>query len=196
MPTVRTPKQQIAWEKCKETVKKAFFLKGEVEGYDPIHEVLVPHTHALASEGKEIPIFYQVPNSASAAEPAPLVLIVCGLDGYRTELSVWAEGWRRNGVAFACVEVPGTGDSPADAKDVTSPDRLFSSLLDWVAAQERIDAKKVAVWGFSTGGYYAIRLAHTHHDRIAGAASIGGGCHHMFDEKWLNEVNHLEYPFE
>jgi alpha-beta hydrolase superfamily lysophospholipase len=171
-------------------------LKAEVNNYPPIHEVLVPHTHALPSEGKTLPIFYQLPSSASAASPVPLVVIICGLDGYRTELAVWSEGFRRNDVAFACLEVPGTGDSPADAKDSTSPDRLFSSLLDWVDAQEGIDSKRVVFWGFSTGGYYAIRVAHTHADRIAGSASIGGGCHHMFDAKWLSEVNHLEYPFE
>jgi hypothetical protein len=28
------------------------------------------------------------------------------------------------------------------------------------------------------------------------ATALGGGCHHMFDAQWLDEVNHLEYPFE
>lgn len=94
------------------------------------------------------------------------------------------------------VEIPGTGDSPAAPKDPKSPDREYSSLLDWIDTQERIDSKKVCVWGFSTGGYYAIRLAHTHPDRLLGSISLGGGVHHMFDPEWLNEVNHLEYPFE
>lgn len=124
------------------------------------------------------------------------MMIMTGLDGYRTELITWAEGWRRNGVAVIVVEIPGTGDSPAIAKDPLSPDREWSSLLDWVDTQERIDSKKLGVWAFSTGGFYAIRLAHTHPDRLAGVAALGGGTHHMFDPAWLNEVNHLEYPFE
>jgi predicted peptidase len=95
-----------------------------------------------------------------------------------------------------CLEIPGTGDCPADAKDPTGPDRLFSSLLEWVDAQEGIDAKQLCVWAFSTGGYYGIRLAHTHPDRFAGVVALGGGCHYMFEPEWLNEVNHLEYPFE
>jgi len=119
-----------------------------------------------------------------------------GLDGHRTELVVWAEGWRQVGVATVVVEIPGTGDCPAKADDPTSPDRLWSSVLDWVDEQEDIDNKKVCVWAFSTGGYYAIRAAHTHPDRFAGLAALGGGCHHMFDKEWLDEVNHLEYPFE
>ena len=171
-------------------------MKGEAEGYSPVHEVLIPHTHALPHEGKQIPIFHQVPDSATAESPVPCVIIITGLDGYRTELAVWAEGWRRLGVAFVCIEMPGTGDSPADAKDPLSPDRLYTSMLDWLEKQEKIDNKKLCVWAFSTGGYYAIRLAHTHPDRFAGLVALGGGCHYMFDPRWLNEVNHLEYPFE
>lgn len=119
-----------------------------------------------------------------------------GLDGYRTELAVWMEGWRQKGVATVVVEIPGTGDSPAAPSDPKSPDRQWSSLLDWVDQQDSIDKSKVCVWAFSTGGYYAIRLAHTHPDRLAGVVALGGGAHHMFDPEWLDEVNHLEYPFD
>lgn len=50
--------------------------------------------------------------------------------------------------------------------------------------------------GFSTGGYYAIRIAHTHHHRLAASVALGGGCHYMFSDEWLSHVNHLEYPFD
>lgn len=158
--------------------------------------MLIPHKHAIEGEGDVIPVYHQVPEDASPECPAPCVIIFTGLDGYRTELVVWAEGWRRLGVAVIVVEIPGTGDSPALPNDPTSPDRQWSSLFDWVDTQPRIDNKKLIVWGFSTGGYYSIRLAHTHKDRIMAATALGGGCHHMFDAAWLDEVNHLEYPFE
>jgi hypothetical protein len=203
-------KQKEAWKKCKMAAVRGFEyfnqpittiadpcrLKGEIGQYPPIHEVRVPHHHGLAHEGDTIPIYHQLPAGASAANPVPAMIVITGLDGYRTELAVWAEGWRRNNVAFICLEIPGTGDCPADAKDPTSPDRLFESLLEWIGHQEGIDSKKLCVWAFSTGGYYAIRLAHTHPDRFAGVVALGGGCHYMFDPKWLDEVNHLEYPFE
>ena len=161
-----------------------------------MREVLVPHKHAIDGEGDVIPIYHQVPEGASAECPAPCVVIFTGLDGYRTELVVWAEGWRQLGVAVIIVEIPGTGDSPALPSDPTSPDRQWSSLFDWIDTQPSLDNKKLIVWGFSTGGYYSIRLAHTHKNRIMAATSLGGGCHHMFDAAWLDEVNHLEYPFE
>ncbi|KAF2083758.1 alpha/beta-hydrolase [Saccharata proteae CBS 121410] len=190
-PAPRSEKQRYAWQEGKKAILKGFSLQEH-----PVHEVLVPHKHAIAGEGDHIPIFHQIPTSASKASPAPLVIIITGLDGYRTELAVWTEGWRRNGVATVVVEIPGTGDSPAKADDPTSPDRQWSSLLDWVDTQEAIDNKKVCVWAFSTGGFYAIRMAYTHPGRLAGVVALGGGTHHMFDPEWLDNVNHLEYPFD
>ncbi|KAE8843236.1 hypothetical protein HRS9139_02533 [Pyrenophora teres f. teres] len=145
---------------------------------------------------------FPAPAAPSSAKPAtenapvPTVIIFTGLDGYRTELAVWMEGFRAAGIATVVLEIPGTGDCPANVSDPTSPDRLYSSLFDWVDAQPRLDTKKTAIWAFSTGGYYAIRVAHTHPERLAGVVALGGGCHHMFDRVWLDNVNHLEYPFD
>lgn len=157
---------------------------------------MIPHKHASGADGKEIPVYLHIPAQATADSPVPLIVIMTGLDGYRTELAVWIEGWRRVGCACLVVEIPGTGDSPADRNDPTSPDREWSSLLDYVDTIKEIDNKKVIVWAFSTGGFYAIRAAHTHANRLMGVAALGGGVHHMFDPEWLDNVNHLEYPFE
>lgn len=94
------------------------------------------------------------------------------------------------------IEIPGTGDHPGDPSDPTSPDRVWDSVFDWVGKQREIKQDEVVMWAFSTGGLYAIRVAHTHPHKLKGAVSLGGGCHYMFDERWLSEVNHLEYPFE
>lgn len=162
----------------------------------PIREVCIPHTHRNSNEGTEIPVNFLVPPHASPQAPVPLVLIMTGLDGYRTELAVWQHGWLQKGVATLVVEIPGTGDSPATPSDPTSPDRQWSSVLDWISTQAEVDSRKIVVWGFSTGGYYALRIAHTHATRLLGSVSLGGGAHHMFDREWLEEVNRLEYPFD
>ncbi|KAF2102006.1 alpha/beta-hydrolase [Rhizodiscina lignyota] len=190
-PAPRSEKQRWAWEQCKHCAFKGMGMREH-----PAHEVKIPFTNAIEGESKEIPVAFQLPEDASESKPAPVVIIFTGLDGYRTELAVWMEGWRRNGVGVIVVEIPGTGDCPATPKDPKSPDRLWSSLLDWCDQNKKIDSKRLCVWAFSTGGYYAIRVAHTHPDRLAGVVSLGGGCHHMFDREWLDEVNHLEYPFD
>lgn len=73
-------------------------------------------------------------------------------------------------------EIPGTGDNPGDPSDPASPDRVWTSLFEWVAQQQNINQQKVVAWGLSTGGYYAIRVAHTHADKLKGVVAHGGGC--------------------
>jgi dipeptidyl aminopeptidase/acylaminoacyl peptidase len=94
------------------------------------------------------------------------------------------------------VEIPGTRDSTALKEDPTSPKRQWSSILDRIDNQPYLDSEKVAVYGVSPGGYYALRVAHTHADWLIGVVAQGGGSHHMFDEEWINAAPHLEYSFE
>ena len=49
--------------------------------------------------------------------------------------------------------------------------------------------------GVSTGGYYAMRIAHTHADRLFAVVAQGGGCHHLFDAGWIGAQNQMAYPF-
>lgn len=159
-------------------------------------QVDIPHTYAERGDNDVLPGFYHLPSQASSTNKVPLVVIFTGLDGYRTELAVWKEGWRQVGCATLIVEIPGTGDNPGAPSDPSSPDRVWTSMFDWIAKQEAIDHKRVVNWGFSTGGYYSIRLAHTHADKVLGVAALGGGCHYMFHPEWLEHADHLEYPFE
>ncbi|MCJ1335712.1 hypothetical protein MMC09_000985 [Bachmanniomyces sp. S44760] len=190
-PIPRSPQQKVAWER-----NKIAALKGISLFKDPVQEVHVEHIHAIEGDGKRIPIYFAVPPGASKESPVPCVIIMTGLDGYRTELILWEKLFRSKGCALIVVEIPGTGDSPALKNDPVSPDREWSSLLDWIETQPTVDPKRLVVWGFSTGGYYSLRIAHTHADRLLGAVSLGGGCHRMFDREWTEAVNHLEYPFD
>ena len=74
----------------------------------------------------------------------------------------------------------------------------MSSVLDWIvsnAAHYGFDTSKIVARGISTGGHYAMRIAHTHADRLFAVVAQGGGCHHMFDAAWINAQNQMEYPF-
>jgi len=118
------------------------------------------------------------------------------LRSYRTECTqlstpVVARGW-----SYLAVEIPGTGDCPAIAADPSSADRLFSSIFEWVHEQNWVDKTKIIVWGTSTGGYYSLRMAHTHREKLTAVIAQGAGCHYMFDPKWLDLTSHLEYAFE
>ncbi|GAP82930.1 putative conidial pigment biosynthesis protein ayg1 protein [Rosellinia necatrix] len=202
-PAPRSPLQAVAWERGKQAA-----LAGLERQPRRMTQVTIPHTtHAGAGDGAALLGYYHLPPPPAdpthdgdaqpdVAKKVPLVVVFAGLDGYRTELAVWKEGWARLGVALLVVEIPGTGDNPADPADPAAPDRVWSSLFDWVARQDRIDQRRVVNWGFSTGGYYSIRLAHTHAERLRGVVALGGGCHHMFDPAWLEAADTMEYPFD
>jgi hypothetical protein len=98
--------------------------------------------------------------------------------------------------ASVVVEIPGTADCPADSADPESPDRLWTSLLEWMGKDGRFDMRRVMVWGLSSGGYYAVRIAHTHKDQIIGSVAQGAGCHYFYDREWLEKADGHEYPFQ
>jgi pimeloyl-ACP methyl ester carboxylesterase len=111
-------------------------------------------------------------------------------------LSQRSDEFHKRGWATVITEIPGTADCPSNRTDPSSPDRLFSSILDWIDAQDYLDSSKIIAWGLSAGGYYAIRLAHTHHSRLLGVIGQGAGTHHFLSREWLEKVDGHEYPFK
>ncbi|KAK2603895.1 hypothetical protein QQS21_003930 [Conoideocrella luteorostrata] len=200
-PIIRSPLGQKAWELGKEA-----YLHASPYLASPIHEVSIPHTHASLEAGEsdsaQIGAFLRFPEGNKPDNGWPLVLFISGLDAYRTDHSSGPAGklysHLQHGQAVLIVDIPGTADSPAARNDPESPDRLWSSVLDWVEEHKghyNIDTSRIAARGISTGGYYAMRIAHTHADRLVAVVAQGGGSHHMFDLEWIQAQNHMEYPF-
>ncbi|TEA19915.1 Heptaketide hydrolyase ayg1 [Colletotrichum sidae] len=187
-PKVSCPVKWKAWDLQKET-----YIKAAGNWDCPIKDVDIPHKHASGGDRKEIPAYVRVPETADG--PVPAVILMTGLDGYRPDNTVRSDEFLARGWASVIVEIPGTADCPADSADPESPDRLWSSVLDWMAADGRFDMGKVLVWGLSSGGYYAIRIAHTHKERVLGSIAQGAGCHYFFDREWLDKADGHEYPF-
>ncbi|KAK5075591.1 hypothetical protein LTS08_001342 [Lithohypha guttulata] len=171
------------------------YLRGASLWDAPLKQIIVPHTAAAGSDGKEIPVFVRIPSAASASKKCPVVLLMTGLDGHRPDNTGRSDEFLRRGWASVIVEIPGTADCPSDRRDPKSPDRLWTSVLDWIADQPQFDASRVLVWGLSAGGYYAIRAAHTHHDRLIGSIGQGAGVHLFLSKEWLSRVDYHEYPF-
>ncbi|GKT95137.1 pigment biosynthesis protein Ayg1 [Colletotrichum tofieldiae] len=176
-PEVSCSVKWKAWEAQKEVYLKA------AQSWDcPIRDIDIPHAHAKGGDRKSIPAY-------SCRHPDDRPRWVPPDNTVRSD-EFLARGW-----GSVIVEIPGTADSPADSADPESPDRLWSSVLDWIAADGRFNTDRVLVWGLSSGGYYAIRIAHTHKDRLIGSIAQGAGCHHFFDPEWLEKADGHEYPF-
>lgn len=190
-PEVNSESKWKAWE-----AQKNVYMKAASNWDAPIKEVMVPHTARKGLDRGEIPIYIRLPaKTARAGGKVPAVLLITGLDGYRPDNTTRSDEFLTRGWASVIVEVPGTADSPADSSDPLSADRLWTSVLDWMEAQGHFDMTRVIAWGLSCGGYYAVRVAHTHKERLRGSVAQGAGTHFFFARDWLEKADGHEYPF-
>lgn len=189
-PKISCPEKWKAWQ-----MQKDVYLKAGRAWPSPVAEVAIPHTHKQGADRDTIPVYVRVPEGLAAGKKSPAVLLLTGLDGYRPDNTVRTNEFLARGWGVVVAEIPGTADCPADSADPTSPDRLWDSVFAWMEADGRFDMARLLVWGLSAGGYYAIRIAHTHRERLRGSVAQGAGCHHFFDREWMDRADGHEYPF-
>lgn len=190
-PIMNSPVKYKAWES-----QKAVYMKAVQHWTDPITEEMIPHTAASGSDGTSIPVYTRIPSSATSTNRAPTIILINGLDGYRPDNTQRTNEFIKRGWATIIVEVPGTADCPADPSDARSPDRLWDSIFAWMSRKGVFVMGDLVAWGLSTGGFYAVRVAHTHADKLRGSVAQGAGVHYFFGREWLSKVDGHEYPFE
>lgn len=153
----------------------------------PARRVEIPFS-GRPGEGTVIPGYLRIP-----AGPRPPVLVQWGgIDGFKED--------RRDdnvvdlGIASLSIDMPGVGDAPIPGSE--DAERLFAAVFDWIATRPQLDSSRIAVWGRSTGGYWAAKAAHLYADRIRGAVDHGGCTHFAFAPEWIEKAQYGEYPFE
>jgi esterase FrsA len=90
--------------------------------------------------------------------------------------------------------MPGTGESPI--KGSHDAERLWAPIFGWVDSRQDIDRSRVAVYGMSTGGYWATKVAHCYPGKVFAAINHGGPAHFAFARSWIESSEHGEYPLE
>ena len=85
-----------------------------------------------------------------------------------------AEPALERGIAVLAMDGPGVGESPLKGSE--DAERVFGAVFDWAATQKTFDPNKIGAWGYSTGGYWAVKVAYVYKDKIACAVSQGGLC--------------------
>ncbi|RAR05422.1 pigment biosynthesis protein Ayg1 [Stemphylium lycopersici] len=187
-PYIGTPLKKRVYEE-----QKATYLRGARLWDIPLEETIIPHPHAANDDGPNIPLYTRKPQGRG---PFPTILLITGLDGHRPDNTERTQEHLKRGWSTVICDIPGTtSDCPANRRDPLSPDRLFSSILSWMQDTAWIDEKQIVAWGLSAGGYYAIRVAHTHAGMLRGAVGHGAGTHHYIGSEWLGQVAKHEYPF-
>ena len=183
-PTINSDGKRAAYRKSQEMLLKASHYF-EV----PITRVEIPFK-GRAGEGNTIPAYLREPKIDGAQ--LPLLVTWGGIDGYKEEQL--NDAALTMGMAHLAIDGPGVGDSPVKGSE--DAERLFGAVFDWIASRKEIDSKKVGVWGYSTGGYWAVKVAHVYRHRIACAVSQGGPVHYGFQPEWMQVQEKGEYPFE
>ncbi|TGJ85539.1 hypothetical protein E0Z10_g3213 [Xylaria hypoxylon] len=187
-PEISCPVKWRAWE-----MQKKVYLKAAGSWDVPISEVEIPHVSHGATDRPVISAYVRVPTNKTNC---PVVLLFTGLDGYRPDNTGRCDEFLARGWAAVVLEIPGTADCPADPADPASPDRLWDSVFEWMQGDGRFDMQRVMCWGLSSGGYYAVRIAHTHRERLVGVVAQGAGSHYFFAPEWLKRADGHEYPFK
>jgi hypothetical protein len=183
-PTINSDGKKEAYKKSQEMLLKASRF------FDiPIAKVDIPFS-GKPGEGKTIPAYLRLPKKGNS--PFPLLVTWGGIDGYKEEQL--NDSALERGMAHLAVDGPGVGDSPLKGSE--DAERLFGAVFDWCATRPDLDSHRVGVWGYSTGGYWAVKVAHVYKDRIACAVSQGGPVHYAFEPEWMEQQERGEYPFE
>lgn len=183
-PCVSTPGKRAAYEKAKEYLRKAYAVQGA-----PIRVVEMPF-RGKPGEGTKVTGYLRVP---SGRAPAPVLVAWAGIDSYKEEWMVRAEAFFARGIATLTIDMPGTGDAPLLYGE--GSERMWDAVLDWIAAQPELDARRVGAWGGSDGGYWATKIAHTHRERLAAVISQGGGAHILFSPEWIAQAQQFGNPW-
>jgi 2,6-dihydroxypseudooxynicotine hydrolase len=108
-----------------------------------------------------------------APRPAPLVLLLPGLDSTKEEFFNWENVFLERGMATLSLDGPGQGETGYHTHIRPDYEVAVSAALDHLAGRDDLLADRAGAVGVSLGGYYAPRAA-AFEPRVRAAVAIGG----------------------
>lgn len=159
---------------------RGYFARAVALDDPPAQRVTVPFAGDRSGDG----VTFWVARPRGVTQP-PVVMIWAGIDSWKEETYVTGAALRDRGFATLHVDMPGVGQSPvfAGGHNGEGAERQWDPVFAWLADSD-LDASRVAALGLSFGGYWAMKLAHTHRDQLAAAVNWGGGVHITFQPDW------------
>lgn len=182
-PCMNSPSKREAYRKSQD-----MFMKGGQYMDPPVERVEMPFKGRPGEGSASIGLARR----PKTDHKLPVVVAWGGIDSFKEERRI--EPFLARGFAGLTIDMPGVADAPlAGSEDA---ERMWDAVFDWIASQPDLDPRKVVLWGGSTGGYWAAKVAHTHRERVAAALEQGGAIHYAFQADWIEKTQHGEYPFE
>ncbi len=110
-------------------------------------------------------------------DPAPLVVLIPGLDSTKEEFYLWESVFLARGMATLSLDGPGQGESGFEVNIRPDYEVAVASMLDALTGRGDIagdlDLHRIAAAGVSLGGYYVARAA-AFEPRLKAVAGISG----------------------
>src|SRR6267142_1960192 len=180
-PVPNSPGKQRAYEKA----LAAYLAHAKL--LDPPLEIL-----RVPFEGKARVGSVRMPE---AARPAPIVVAIAGLDSSKEEMVERFSALLERGIGVLALDSPGTGQSPVKA--APGGERTLSRALDAVLLRPDVDARRVAIYGGSNGGYWATILAVTERNRVRAVVVQSPPIHETFSRTRTQALSgNREYLFD
>lgn len=138
------------WKKAKECFEEAGSLSN-----NPFEYIKIPFENGF------LPCYFVQPNYNEGERPT--VVVVTGGEGTAMEMYFWCagEGLRRNYNIFLC-ELPGNISTLYCNPSMTLRANIeipMKNVLDYLESNKFVDNEKIAIIGYSSGGYFASRAA-------------------------------------
>lgn len=107
----------------------------------------------------------------SSNEKLPVLVILGGLDNLKTEMIRHSDFFMGRGFATIIVENPDTGENQLGFRPESSV--MFDTVADYIKTRSELDSDRVAVYGWSMGGYLGT-LGGLRNDFYKAVVNIGG----------------------
>ena len=156
---------------------RSAFMRATALDDPPVERVEVPFA-GRSGEGDTVSFYVA---RAGGSPTGAAVLMWGGVDAWKEESYLRGRLLRERGIATLHVDMPGVGEAPV----LAGPDaeRMFTPVFDWLDGSD-LDRSRIGLLGLSFGGYWAMKLAHTHRTRVRAAVNWGGGIHLTFQPSW------------
>src|SRR5688572_32953665 len=103
----------------------------------------------------------------------PVLIMAPGLDSTKEEIHAYEEPFLARGMAVLAIDGPGQGEAEYEIPICGDYERAARAVVDWIETRKDLDAKRIAIWGVSLGGYYAPRAA-AYEKRIRACIALSG----------------------
>jgi hypothetical protein len=165
---------------------REFFLRAGTLEDPPVEAIELPFA-GRPGEGDRLRFYLTKPAAAAAGgETLPVAMAWAGIDTWKEEMHLRMGALLRSrGFAVLLIDMPGVGESPVLAS--VDAERQWTPIFEWLQTRADLDASRCAAIGGSFGGYWAMKLAHTHRQYLRCAVNWGGGVHITFTPEWQEQ---------